>query len=269
MCSTSAAATNSIARRAASDAAGRNGLIEYPHGEVLVDQSDVDGTQAALTGYGPGLGQATTAMPNFALRSGDRHRPAPVTGLHLQRRVDGHRAPGVTTLRQRRGHGVGLRQRPGGAGSNVLAERCLRPRHSSLDHCRGPSGAMLSDRLYEWDPVGNLLHVHDNKIGQGNAQYDATYSHDSLRRIATATVTVGGATPLAVRYCYDALGNLLLIDGVQPLVLLRHLLGALAIGAGDLRSGDGVIQDYGLGLSQIPGAGLAPTRSPMCSRSAA
>ena len=90
----------------------------------------------ALTGYGPGLGQATTAMSNSALRSGDRHRPARVTGLHLQRRVDGHRAPGVTTLRQRRGHGVGLRQRPGGAGSNVLAERCLRPRHSSLDHRR-------------------------------------------------------------------------------------------------------------------------------------
>ena len=50
-------------------------------------------------------------------------------------------------------------------------------------------------------------------------QYGATYGYDGLRRIATANVTLPGSAPaLSFAYCYDALGNLTLIDGKLTLV---------------------------------------------------
>ena len=79
-------------RRVASDAAGRNGLIEYPHGEVLVAQSDFDGTQAALTGYGPGLGQATSSMSTLPCYP----RPPPASPSHRSTSAAGRRrSPGA------------------------------------------------------------------------------------------------------------------------------------------------------------------------------
>src|SRR5262249_50417537 len=131
-----------------------------------------------------------------------------------------------------------------------------------------PRPTTLSDRSYEWDAVGNLKHVHDKWMGGASSgEYDAIYSYDNLRRIQSATIALPGApTPITFNfnYCYDALGNLVLIDGSQSCYDSKDqssTLTLLPLGPANVTGSDGAIQYYGrqsLISGCLPGSTVPP-----------
>jgi RHS repeat-associated protein len=98
------------------------------------------------------------------------------------------------------------------------------------------AGTLLSNRVYDWDAVGNLTHVTDSAGGAGGVgRYEATFAYDDLGRLSTASLALPQQSPLDLSYAYDPIGNLTLIDGASL--------------QGDLRLEDGARQSYGRTVS--------------------
>lgn len=183
--------------RVAPDSSGRDGLVEYPHGEVVVGQFEHDGTQASLIGYGPGISndpsQAQTYIADAA---------STVTGRRAAIRFGNGVATSFT-------YDDGPLQAPflsgasGTFGADLLKTATV----------RAPGGALLSERRYGWDAVGNLKTLDDfARDAQGRVRATAVYDYDDLRRVISATITVAGQSATA-SYRYDPLGNLILHEG--------------------------------------------------------
>jgi peptidoglycan-associated lipoprotein len=203
-------AADFFASRVTLDSAGRNGLIEYPHGEVVVSRFDVDGTQQSLNGYGPKIGQGPVQAQTYIASA-----ESTITG-RPSRQLYGN---GVQTSWTYDDGPLGGRASPtvgGGFGADTLKEVTV----------VGDSGEALSSHTYGWDAVGNLKHLSDTAVG-----FEATYTYDDLRRVKSATLTAPSKSPLPLHYDYDALGNLTLIDGKDA--------------EGHLRPNDGAKQEYG------------------------
>ena len=209
--------------RATPDSLGRNGLLEYPHGEVVASQSDLDGTFKSLKGYGPGIGDSTTQQPDNC---------DPSSTLIGWRQSQAYICNATSTVTGRLAnleYGNGVKSAwtyddgPVRTAAASQPSGAFGPDSLKTSTVKSSSGTTLSDRIYDWDVVGNLKHVSDNSGGN----YDAVYTYDDLRRVKSATLTLSQQpTSLDLFYDYDALGNLTLIDGKDPQRNLRQNEGA-------------------------------------------
>jgi len=208
--------------RATPDSLSRNGLIEYPHGEVLVSGFDFDGTQNNVTGYGPNIGNNTPAQMQVYI--------ANATSTITSRPATLEYGNGVTSTWT-------YDDGPMPTSSSSTPSGAFGPDRLKTSTVQSSSGSDLSNRTYTWDPVGNLKQLNDSAGGPlGVGPYNAIYTYDDLRRVKSAVLTLPGAlTSLDLFYDYDALGNLTLIDGLDAL--------------GNLRPNDGARQSYGRQVS--------------------
>ena len=179
-------AAGDFVERAASDSLGRISLLEYPHGEVVVSGYDPDGTESSLIGYGPGIGQTAAQAQSYLsdATSTVTGRPATTTfgnGITTSTAYDDGPTSG------------------GGFGRDTLKTSAV----------TSPTGALLGNRTYHWDVLGNLESVSDPP-----QSFSAGYGYDDLGRLNDSTLDVGGQTT-ASAYAYDPLGNLMAKDGAQ------------------------------------------------------
>jgi YD repeat-containing protein len=223
--------------RIASDSAGRAGLAQFPHGEVVVADFDLDGTQSRVVGYGPRIGSLPVQSQVYVAEAASTitGRPAQMkygNGVSSSWTYDDGQVPAAAS----------------GTSSAAFGPDSLR-----TASVKSGAGAPLSDRVYDWDAVGNLKHVSDSAGGAGGTgQYDAEYGYDDLRRVTSATLALPQKTPLDLAYGYDPLGNLTLIDGSNA--------------QGDLRLLDGARQAYGRTVSQTCAGAPNPLPHALTSR---
>ena len=175
-----------VVERAASDSLGRVSLLEYPHGEVAVSGYDPDGTESSLIGYGPGIGQTAAQAQSYLSDA-----TSTVTGR-----------PATTTFGNGTTTSTGYDDGPTGSGG-------FGPDTLKTSAVTSPTGALLGNRTYHWDVLGNLESVSDPA-----QSFSAKYRYDDLSRLNYSTLDIGGHTT-ASAYAYDPLGNLTAKEGAQ------------------------------------------------------
>jgi RHS repeat-associated protein len=92
-------------------------------------------------------------------------------------------------------------------GNNVTTVRTYNPTDGTLTALKAGTNANqdnVQNLAFGWDKVGNVLSrtdAHTNVV--------ESFTYDALYRLAVATTTENGGTPVAVAHAYDAVGNLL------------------------------------------------------------
>ena len=205
--------------RTAFDNLGREGSLRYPDGEVVVSSYDRGGIQTQLIGYGdlpndPNVPGTKFGKQPYLLSAG-----ATVTGRIAQLGF-GNRVQ--TMFIYDEGHtknpDTQKANTNGTFGNELLSELV-----TVL-----PSGEVLQDQSYTYDPMGNLLIRKDyarpasgTQPGSGRPPEQhsnalaATYTYDDLSRLKSFEVLLGGAGGYNNTYDYDQIGNLIDIGGTK------------------------------------------------------
>ncbi|MDN5940490.1 MAG: LamG domain-containing protein [Nitrospira sp.] len=193
-------ASEEFLARYADDTLVREGSREYPDGEVVVTRYDHSGLQIGLTGYGTFTGSRMRGRQVY-LDSVD----ATITGRIASQRFGN----GVVTLYW---YDDGP-TRSGGFGADLVKQQSIQG-----------STATLSQRVYNWDKVGNLESIQDPI-----QQYQSAYIYDDLNRIRSAAFTLAGQNS-TFTYGYDRIGNLTLKEGASQ--EYGRSISAVGCGAG-------------------------------------
>jgi RHS repeat-associated protein len=173
--------------RTVPDSLDRRSSLEYPHGEVAVSGFDLAGTENSFIGYAPLFNQSSSQMQVYVQRASSTVTGKPAQTLY---------GNSVSTSWSYENDPTPT----GGFGRDLL--------HSAT--VSNPNETM-SNRVYDWDVLGNLQTLNDNALdAQGAARFAALYGYDDLRRVISAAITISGR-PLSATadpYFYDPLGNL-------------------------------------------------------------
>ncbi len=100
-------------------------------------------------------------------------------------------------------------------------------------HTRIGDGAIIDDRSYTWDRMGNKLTRADDRVG--GPQLTHTYEYDALYRMTRVNVT--GAALRTTEYAFDSAGNRSTVTGAPD-------PGAYLLDAGDPTPADAQVNQY-------------------------